>query len=1021
MEYAVSVYLLSDDPDEMTGYIRDNQTMPFTFRQSFIYFYSRLWKLDDKLFWKHYFAARDIQTPLFRLFHQSILNYILVAFYSSGSDLDPIFANLDAQEKGLMLRKVLEAVRFINKGAVNNRDYDLFLASSKHASMQLVWELGWLIDNAIAELDKKPDAVNFKKIGAASRNYLTYILRERKNFINKELVERNGAHWGVHAVILTYDTNPTQSKKLLKESLSVLQEEDFSFRFVETFAEKIVHLFKSDPSFGLYIYRTLYFHTERSDKATHRGGVAINLISNRRQDFEGIHFQLEAHFREVAQIAPSEAIPLGIEIVNRFSADEGTSYYHKTLFKFTVNKIKAILAPDFTHYDSDDDDQNGPFSHAENIFLYLESVVKGNNKKLFTQLLKAIISNSKSSRLWKKLIKLIIKYPAQLKDTGTGLLANDVFFICTETVFEAGELITAMWRYLSATQKRNLEQRILNLKNLPKFIKYGGRPEYLTVRLLGCIPKNSLSYTESKKLIKNNAGIVNKPQSKAVLMQGYQETEEEIKVRMGVDPASKIESEIYGLIEKIKPFNDKYDHNNNDKPAVKEFSPLIPLVKKLWAYSKTIPDRERLLFNCDYEVSRFGKLIARNGAKLSKVNRQFAVSIGAEYINSDLYKEKEYQRGESKGKIVSYSPTPRTAAAQLFVGLVYSDTTGTMRPIIRELFYDNSRAIRLKAVTGLVNFWYKQRDEFWKILEDRVKVEEDGLTFQQLIRNVCFDNIIKYDTKHVEAVAIAALTNLLTRTDETISFEIWHQYVVLILKLLLVADSPVAEVLISSAVNNKSLDRALLLELLTLVDPHGKGHAYLKHPANHDKIYLLIKNILVKKYAVIQEKGYDSGLVSDEFEVIDFCIKQFHATIIRGQKANRALKVVRPNKAPFYQRIKPILRYVVDESMKTGSGFMVAHTGYYFMQLLNELLAFDTEFILQLSTDVVSCAAANNFTYDISTMREIVELTEHILADHKDVLAKPESFESLITILDHFANSGWQEPLELIWRLKEVF
>ena len=100
---------------------------------------------------------------------------------------------------------------------------------------------------------------------------------------------------------------------------------------------------------------------------------------------------------------------------------------------------------------------------------------------------------------------------------------------------------------------------------------------------------------------------------------------------------------------------------------------------------------------------------------------------------------------------------------------------------------------------------------------------------------------------------------------------------------------------------------------------------------------------------------------------------------------------------------------------------MVAHTGYYFIQLLNGMLYADPEFILSLSSDIVKCAAANNFTYDQTTMREIVKLTEQLLADHKEILYKEDYFNSLITILDQFVNSGWQEALELTWRLKEIF
>jgi hypothetical protein len=69
----------------------------------------------------------------------------------------------------------------------------------------------------------------------------------------------------------------------------------------------------------------------------------------------------------------------------------------------------------------------------------------------------------------------------------------------------------------------------------------------------------------------------------------------------------------------------------------------------------------------------------------------------------------------------------------------------------------------------------------------------------------------------------------------------------------------------------------------------------------------------------------------------------------------------------------------------------------------------------------VQYAAKNGFTYDNSTLGEIVQLTDALIADHKQVLYKTENFNQLIVILDLFANSGWQDALELTWQLKDAF
>lgn len=70
---------------------------------------------------------------------------------------------------------------------------------------------------------------------------------------------------------------------------------------------------------------------------------------------------------------------------------------------------------------------------------------------------------------------------------------------------------------------------------------------------------------------------------------------------------------------------------------------------------------------------------------------------------------------------------------------------------------------------------------------------------------------------------------------------------------------------------------------------------------------------------------------------------------------------------------------------------MVAHTGYYFMQILNLLVEIDPEHTLELSTTVLVCAAKNGFTYDSSTLREVVKLAERLIVDHKKLLSVPEN------------------------------
>jgi len=52
---------------------------------------------------------------------------------------------------------------------------------------------------------------------------------------------------------------------------------------------------------------------------------------------------------------------------------------------------------------------------------------------------------------------------------------------------------------------------------------------------------------------------------------------------------------------------------------------------------------------------------------------------------------------------------------------------------------------------------------------------------------------------------------------------------------------------------------------------------------------------------------------------------------------------------------------------------------------------------------------------------EVVELVEELLADHRSALRSGSGLENLERLLNIFAEVGWPESIELVWRLDEVF
>ncbi len=1023
LEFAVAKYLIPEDINSLFNYINDYKKIPFLFRQSFIYFYSKLWKEDNTLFWKHYFQVRNNDTPLYRLYHQTILNYILAGYYKTAKDLSTVFELADSQERGNVIRKILEGIRFTSKGKLRDKDFSLFQVVSQYMHEIFLWEFGFLIDKALKAISEASDKKNHRAISKAALNYLAFVLAERKASPNKSLIEINGGLWGILNVCAVFLTNKQVASKQIKQILEIIKEPEFPIRFFYTLSDNLLPILKADRNLGMLIYETLYNHVENSDKETYLGNsVVMSLRSNRRQDFEIIHHKLEKDYIEFLKIDPEIAIPFGLNISNKFSLAKKYYKASQNPFILNINGINAKLFSDYSFYESKLDKEYGPMSHVENIFNYLEQLIVSGKNSHARSLLDIVFSKSEAAIIWRNIIRLLTKYPTVFKNQSLGLLLNESIFVCDETVYEAGELIKSGWKYWTVTQRKSLERNIAGLAK-SKLLKEDSELAARRIRrLLSCVPKEELLLPASVEFMTVNDAIQNEPLIKYSGLQPYNSSDEE-KIRdMGVDSSNKIELLAYNLIKQIEPFNTKYDYNNSDSPILSEYGPLISVVTQLFQQINSKPQfNEKLQFNCDYEVSRFAKLVARNAAKLKKKTRLFINEIANYYIENDSYKSVDYQNGSLKDRGVAYAPTPRTAATQTFVQLLYSDKSGIVSSLVLQLASDNISIVRFKALHAITFYWHHHRAEFWEIIKRRSALEKDGLSLHRLITSICYDNIIKENQNEVEATALILFGNLKDSDDEA-THEIWHTYVVLLLKLVIKYDSKIALEIIYSNLGIKEFVRQVLYEIIRNVIPPGLDNNYVTNPEKYNNLIDIVHSIAAFRFSSIKSKGLKSDNLRDDFEIIDGIIQKLFFSFTDGKNTNNSkVATTFANKTAFFNKIKPLLSFIVDESNQVDSGFMVAHTGYYFMQLLNSMLHADAEYVLTISASIVKCAAANGFTYDQSTLGEVVKLAEKILADHKELLSNKEHFDSLITMLDLFANSGWQEALELTWRLKEVF
>lgn len=1018
LEYAISRYVLSEDIQEQTALVNANVKLPFLFMQSFLYFYSDLWIENVTSFYTHYFTFKSFDSPVFRLFHQTILNYTLITSYNDPEQLEPLLKETDALKRAEIIRKALESLRFIHKNILRPQDVKFLNLLSKQLQPILIWEVGHCIDSALKQEEFLQDAKSISLLTAASQNYLSYVLEERKTNLNKQFIDSNSGYWGVKNLATTFGYGSDKSKEIIEGILKLLEEEDFPLNYFHTLSSCIDDIFKVDPGFGNHVYKTIYLYSETSQKETNFGGGAVlNLRSNRRQDYGCNYYALEQKYPNLLKIDFVKAMQLGAEIVNYTSTIKSYSG-DNLIHDISFGGYKGKFARDKSYYENDE--QHGAFSHGKAIFDFLDLQEDETIRPLYTLVAKTV----EASSLWRKLFSLLQKKVADSSGFIYELISNKIFFECDETFHEATNLLHSVWPYLSHGQHRHLEEQFHRLEH-PEPIYANQKWNVLRLKkIYSGLPIKTLQLRESQIFISQNGTSANEKlvQSGLTMAKVHTLTEEERRFDAGFGPADSEGNDEFELYDIIDSFNVLF--YNNQRPSVDRqlYNKPYKAAIKLFATAQAgIFRNERMKQMCDYTISNFACTLSQQISILNKKEVIFLKKIALHYVKSDSYKEVSYDQGTISDKSFGvYSPNARTAAISTLVNLLFANHDRDSEIIVLECMSDNSKIIRLKTLNALSYYWDHDRKSFWGIINQRSAIEGHSSCINIIISSLCYDDIIMEDISTIGKVSEVILERL-QHHDTGASREIWQAFTHLQLIRLFRHDKEEALETIRKGLNIKEFCRNLCFEMRSSLNSINGKPDFLILLEKSSAVFTVFMDIISYRFRSLKLSGLHAESSQNDFEIIDHVIQNifFAVDYENGNVNGHALSP--EEKKGLFEKFIPILESVVCESALLESGFMAAHTGYYFMKVLNTMVSTAPEVALNLSTTVVEYSAKNGFTYDRATLPEIVMLIEKLIVDHKSILDSPENFGKLIMILDQFEQSGSVEALELAWSLKKLF
>ncbi|MBF4485765.1 SMEK domain-containing protein [Flavobacterium sp. CSZ] len=1020
LEYAVSRFMFFEQIDLQVDFIATHKRLPFLFRQSFIYFYNHLWDFNRQVFWEHYFHIKTIDEPLFRLFHQTILEYVVIENFSVVEDLLPLREELDEQKYAEAVRRVMESIWFIHKGNVRLKDVDFLCSLSGCLHPVFLWPLGLQIEAAIDKYSKEENQDVLIRLSETTVSFMRYVLKERLSGNHKDYIDRNAGYRGIKNLCNLIRFQPEAGQSILKEIMTLLDEEDFPISYFQTIGECITVIFAFDSLLGADIYKSIYFHQENSDKVTNMGTAVLTLNSNRRQDFGHTYYILEQKYKELLQTDFASAVHLGARIVNKINSQE--SYRpNDNLFPVRLGEIRGAVLRDYSSYEKDE--QHGPYLHGRVIFEVLQELVRdGIDHKQIQELLLITAQYIQAGVLWRKYLSFLKENAYLFSNIVFEILKNDIFFKNDETLFEITELLESAWKLMSEAQRMLMETMIFQLAD-PK--KEFHDEEWQAIRLrriLSVIPISELQMASSIEFLKENELYENRPLIKKGLQlaQSKSRTDEDLMMGYGFSKEER-KGKVYSDYKKLIAFNDFFSKKENQTPVRDSYD------KEYQSASNLFKLAEARIFNndlkqnsCDDAIANFGNILSAWPKKINLETQFFLKRIALHYMYIEQYKEKNHQSGDLSSRNGGfYSPNARITSVRTLMNLMYDSHDRELETVVLELISDNMAVVRLKALSSLSYFWNTDKENFWKKTFERVAGETDGLCLNEIISRLCYDNLIKECLENIQKIS-SLISRRLYNSENGVSQDLWRSYVVLLLIRILRHDRENAINEIKAILGNREFSRALIFEINGTIDSFNKGNNFIVNLKEYSVLFEVLKQVLEFRFKALKSALSDGSDSNEHFEIVDNVIQNIHF-ILDFENNNDSRILTKQERKALVAKVLPILEYAVEESEQIQNGFMAAHTGFYFMKSLNFIVEIEPAQALSLSARVVSCAAANGFTYDQSTLKEVVVLTEKMINSHKELLFKTNNFDQLIIILDQFAQSGSQEALQLTWNLKEAF
>jgi hypothetical protein len=370
----------------------------------------------------------------------------------------------------------------------------------------------------------------------------------------------------------------------------------------------------------------------------------------------------------------------------------------------------------------------------------------------------------------------------------------------------------------------------------------------------------------------------------------------------------------------------------------------------------------------------------------------------------------------------SWSPAARNAAAQGLPLLASADDADVVRAL-RALAVDPVPSVRYLVAADLWQVCEPAPEVFWSIADTSFETETNATVLDAVARSLGAVASVERQPQ-VEA----ALQILLAREDFVVGeqrrFKPEDHLSSLLVGLAIGRGSPWAQEII----------RAPLDDLPARAVEAG-GYTWFALQFLHvDRVDIpdfeqsaqraleWLTEAVMRSLEAIRASSGESPpeTLKETFAIVDDVVSRlyFNAGVYEGSDRPRPPA---ENVCQFFTLTRGLLGVVAEEvGGENGTG-LPASTAHHFVELMHGVVRCDPVTVTHFVRLVVAAATGAGYAFDSLASREVTQLVEELLADHREALRDGQPLDDLMFLLDAFVAGGWPEAQQLVFRLEEIF